>query len=53
MQGSFSEADPVIAHVELCVVRSDKDISQNPDGAHWWWDVQPHETRETDGLAEL
>ena len=53
MQGSFSEANPVIAHVELCVVRADKDISQNPDWAHRRWNVQTHEARETDGLPEL
>ena len=44
VQGSFSEPDPVIAHVELCIVRSNKDISENPDGAHRGWNVQPHET---------
>ena len=53
VQGSFSEANPVIAHVELCVVRSNEDISQNPDGAHGRWNVQPHETWETDCLPEL
>ena len=53
VQGSFSEAHPVIAHVELCVVRSNEDISQNPDGAHRRRNVQPHETGEADGLSEL
>ena len=31
VQCCFSEANPVIAHVELGVVRSNKDISQNPE----------------------
>ena len=44
VQCSLSEPNPVIAHVELCIVRPNKDISENPDGAHRGWNVQSHET---------
>ena len=53
VQCRFSEANPVIAHVELGVVRSNEDIAQDPDGAHGRRNVQAHEAGQTDRLAEL
>ena len=47
VQCSFSEANPVIAQVELSVVRPNKNVSQNPEGGRLLWWVQPLETCAT------
>ena len=42
----FSEADTLLAHVELSVVASNKHIAQDPQRASWWWDVQSNEAAD-------
>merc|ERR1719427_1130671 len=53
LMGGPSESNPVVAHIELGVVGSDENVTQDPDVAHGGGDVESHEAGQADFLAEL
>ena len=53
MVGGSGKSDSIIAHIELSVIRSNEYIPKDPDGSHGRWNVQAHESRQTNLLAHL
>ena len=43
------KANTIVSKVKLCVVRSNKNIPQDPEWSPWWWNIHGHETWQTDG----
>ena len=50
---SLSKSHPILAHVELSVVRTNEDVPQDPERSHGRRNVQSHEPGQTDRLPEL
>ena len=43
----------VVSKIKFCVIRSDEYITKDPQRSTWWWDIDSHETTQTDCFAKL
>lgn len=50
---TIGKTNSVVSQIKFCVIAANEDIAQNPQWAVWWWNVNTHKTRYTQGLSKL
>ena len=49
----MSESQTLVGNIKLCVVGANEDITKDPEGTNVGWQINTHETTQTDGLTLL
>ena len=49
----MSESQTLVGNIKLCVVGANEDITKDPEGTDVGWQINTHETTQTDGLTPL